>query len=174
MNTRKSLKLPIVITVLVIIVIVYLFTNIKQSKVICEKVSVYENSFKITEKVTATTDGKKITSINVIKTIYIPDRYYGDFNYLKDLKESLSNTLEYLDNNVSFEEYDDKIVVSINVSKDELVLLDNIKFVSDNGNMRIIVNPNTKSTDVIALSVGDNYNDSVFMKLMRDKGYTCK
>ena len=51
MNTRNSMTLPIIITIIFIGIIVYLFMNIKQSKIVCEKKTNYDGGFSIKEVV---------------------------------------------------------------------------------------------------------------------------
>ena len=63
--------------------------------------------------------------------------------------------------------------VTINVHKNEIVLLNNISFVV-NDDLEIIINSNTKSSEVIPITVGDNYTDGEFMMHMKNYGYSCK
>ena len=172
MGTRKSMTLPIIISLIFIVVIIYLFSNIKQTEVNCSMTNKFENGISIDEDVSATLDGKKINSISVTKTIYLPEKYRND-NDIEEIKSSLDRTLEYLGDNVRYNILDDKIIVKINVEKNEIILLDNISFESSS-NLEMIIDSNTKSSDVITLSVGDSYTDGEFMKMMRAKGYSCK
>ena len=70
MSSRKSMRLPIIITFIIIAVIVYLFARIKQTEVICEKTYNFDSGISLKEKVVATLDGKEIDKIDV--TINIP------------------------------------------------------------------------------------------------------
>ncbi len=172
MSTRKSMTLPVIITLIIIVVMICLFSNIKQTEVSCSMSNNFENGISVREDILATLDGKKINSMSVTKTIYLPEKYRNEKD-IDLIKESLKRTLDYLGDNVKYNYLDDRIVVKINVEKNEILLLDNISFKSSN-NLEIIVNSNTKSSDVITLSVGDNYTDGEFMKMMRAKGYSCK
>lgn len=173
MGTRKSMKLPVIITFILIIVIVYLFVNIKQSQVTCFKNSVFIDDVLLNEEVTATIDNKKISSLIITKTIILPDKYVNKEKYLNNFKDSLDNTLSYLGDKVKYSINDDRLIVKIEVNKKEIVLLDNIDFVLTS-DLKIVVDSNTKSSNVVTLTVGDNYTDGEFMKRMKNSGYSCK
>ena len=96
MNTRKSMKLPIVITFLFMFIIVYLFMNIKQTVVVCEKETTFDSDIRLVETVTANIDGKKITSLTVTKKVTVPEKYSKQEEALKGIKNSLDYTTEYL------------------------------------------------------------------------------
>ena len=49
MTTRKSMKLPVLITFIFICIIVYLFMNIKQTVVVCEKTTIFDSDIKLVE-----------------------------------------------------------------------------------------------------------------------------
>lgn len=174
MNTRKSMTLPIVITLIFIVIIVYLFMNLKQSKVICEKSTSYDGGFVVKEVVESTTDGKKINSIKVTKTIFMADRYINNSESIEEIKNTIENTLEYLGDSVSYSLLDDRIIIEIEISKNELVLLDNINFIDNGGKIEVVIDTNTKSSGVVSLAVGDNYTDGELMKRLKNKGYSCK
>ena len=174
MSTRKSMKLPIAITLIFILIIVYLFMNIKQSKVICENGKVFDGGFRVDEYIESNTDGKKIISMNIVKTIYVSDRYVNNTDSIEEVKNVIMNTLDYLGDKVTYEVLNDRIVINIKVHKNELVLLDNIDFIDNGGKIEVVINTNTKSSDVISLSVGDNYTDGELMKKMKNRGYSCK
>lgn len=170
MNARKSMKLPIIITFIIIGIIVFLFARIKQTEVVCEKTYNFDSGISLKEKVVATLDGKEINKLNVTKTILLPEKYIKDENYIEDIKNNLDRTLSYLGENVSYSFLDDRIVVEISVNKNEVVLLKNISF----ENKKIAINSNTKSSDVVTLAVGDDYTDGEFMKTLKGYGYSCK
>lgn len=174
MSTRKSMTLPIIITLIFIVIIIYLFMTIKQSKIVCEKTSEFDGGFTVNEVVETTTDGKKINSLKITKTINMADRYMNNSDSLDEIKNTISHTLDYLGDNVQYKVLDDAIVVEIEVEKDELVLLDNINFVDNGGKVDVVIDTNTKSSNVVALSVGDNYTDGELMKRLKNNGYTCK
>ena len=172
MNTRKSKTFPILIAVIFIVIIVYLFMSIKQTEVICSKTYNYDSNIRLSEELIATTDGKKITHMTLTKTIILPEKY-ADETHKNSIKYALENTLNYLGDKVKYTILDDRIIVSIDVSKDEVLLLSNIEFYV-NEDLEIKINSNTKSSDVVTLSVGDSYNDGELMKRMRNNGYACK
>ena len=172
MSTRKSMTFPVVITFIIILIIVYLFTTIKQTEVICNRVRSFDKDVKVTEDINTIIDGKKITGITVVKTIVLPSAY-ADETHLNSIKYSLQKTLEYLGDKVKYSINDNIIKVTINVHKNEIVLLNNISFVV-NDDLEIIINSNTKSSEVIPITVGDNYTDGEFMMHMKNYGYSCK
>lgn len=170
MSSRKSMKLPVIITFIIIGVMVFLFTRIKQTEVTCEKTYNFDSGIYLKEKVVATLDGKEIDKLDVTKTIVLPEKYLKDENYIIDIKNNLDRTLSYLGDKVSYSILDDRIIVEISVNKNEVVLLKNIKFEDKN----IIIDSNTKSSDVVTLTVGDDYTDGEFMKTLKGLGYSCK
>lgn len=172
MSTRKSMTFPVVITFIIILIIVYLFTTIKQTEIICNRVRSFDKDVKVTEDINTIIDGKKITGITVVKTIVLPSAY-ADETHLNSIKYSLQKTLEYLGDKVKYSIDDNIIKVTINVHKNEIVLLNNISFVV-NDDLEIIINSNTKSSEVIPITVGDNYTDGEFMMHMKNYGYSCK
>ena len=174
MSTRRSKTLPIIITLIFIVIIIYLFMNLKQSKVSCQKSKTYDGGITVKEVVESTTDSKKINSMKITKTIYFADRYLNNTESIEEIKNAIANTLDYLGDKVTYNVMDDRIIIEIKVSKNELVLLDNINFVDNGGKIDVIIDTNTKSSSVIALAVGDNYTDGELMKRLKNRGYTCK
>ena len=172
MNTRKSMKLPIIITFIIILVIVFLFTRIKQTTVTCEKTYTFDSNIYLKERVETIFDGKKIDSIHLTKTIILPSKYAKESN-LEEIKNNLDRTLEYLGDNVKYSIGTDRIIVDITVTKNETVLLDNIVFELKDKPV-IVIDSNTKSNEVITLKIGDSYNDGEFMKKLKSWGYSCK
>lgn len=172
MATRKSMTFPIVITFVIILIIVYLFATIKQTEVICNRTRIFDGDVKVSEEVNTIIDGKKITEMAVVKTIVLPSKYADDTHF-NSIKYSLEKTLDYLGDKVKYSISDNAIKVTIKVHKNEIVLLNNIDF-SVNDDLEIIVNSNTKSSNVIPLTVGDNYTDGEFMMHMKNHGYSCK
>ena len=170
MNSRKSRKVPIIITFIIIGIIVFLFARIKQTEVVCEKTYSFDSGISLNEKVVATLDGKEIDKLDVTKTIILPEKYIKDENYINDIKNSLDRTLSYLGDKVSYNVLEDRIIVEISVNNNEVILLKNISFEDKN----IIINSNTKSSDVVTLTVGDDYTDGEFMKALKGLGYSCK
>jgi len=169
MSTRKSMKLPVVITFIIIVVIIGMFATIKQKQIVCDKSRLFDD-FKVNESVSLMLDGKGIREIKVSKTIVIPERFLRD-SYLDYVEGSLNRTLEYLGDKASYKVEKNKLLINVLVSKNEVILLDNISFTSGG---KIKVDSNTKSSKVVTLTVGDNYTDSDLMKFMKSKGYSCK
>lgn len=171
MNSRKSMKLPIFITLILLIVIVYFFVTIKQTQIICKKTYKFDKNISVTEEINSRIDGKKIKKIEITKTIIIPNK---DEKLIKELKDALERTLGYLSDKVNYTILDDRIIVKISVNKNEIVLLNNIYFINSNQTINVKINSNTKSSDVIPLTVGDNYTEGEFMKYLKSMGYSCK
>lgn len=174
MNTRKSIKLPIIITLLLIIIVVCFFTNIKQSKVTCEKTYKYGEDIVVKEELVTTLDNNKISNIKLRKEIYLSDNYIKDEDLIRNINLSLDRTLEYLGKKVNYRNSENSIIIDIEVKKDEVVLLDNIYFEKYNNDYDIKINSNTKSNSIVVLHVGENYTDATLMKKLKEKGYSCK
>lgn len=173
MGTRKSMRLPIILTFIVIIIIVYLFATIKQTYVTCDKTKNFDSDISLTEHVVTSLDGKKIKSISITKIIKLPEKYTKDDARLNSIKLSLENTLDYLGDKVKYSVGADRITVTIQVDKNEIVLLDNIEFIV-NDDIEMKINSNTKSSEIVVLKVGDNYSDGDLMKKLKNHGYICK
>lgn len=173
MESRKSMRLPVIITFIIIAIIVYLFATIKQTEVTCVKNNLYDDEVRLNEEVTAVIDGKKIDSLNIVKTIILPDKYTTNDKHLNSIKYALEETLEYLGDKAKVTINGNKVIVNINVKKNEVILLNNISFIV-NDDLEVEIDANTKSSNVVTLSVGDNYTDGEFMKRLKNNGYTCK
>ena len=148
METRRSMKLPIILTFIMIIIIVYLFATLQQEKVVCQKTTLFDNDIKLVETVTSTIDNGKISSIHLVKKFVLPDEFLKDESYTNSIKYSLENTLDYLGKKVKYNNNNNGLSVVINVSDDELLLLDNIDFMGTD-DLGMIVNTNTVSSDAI-------------------------
>lgn len=173
MGTRKSMKLPIIITFIMIIIIIYLFATLQQDKVECEKTTTYDNGVKLTENIASTIDSNSISNIHLVKRITLPEKFLGDDTYKNSVKYSLENTLDYLGKKVKYTTTTDSVVVTIDISKNELVLLDNIDFDGDD-DLGIEINTSTVSGDVITLKVGDKYTTGELMKKLKNNSYVCR
>lgn len=171
---KKKITMPTVITIIFICIIIYLFTNIKQSKVVCESVRNFDSGIKLEETVVSIIDGKNIRSLFVQKKIILPDDLAKKEENFNLIKNTLEYHFEYLKNNVTYSTNDNSITVNLNLNNNELILLDNIEMFNNNGELSISINPNTKSSDVVALKVGDSYTDGELMKRLRNNGYSCK
>lgn len=173
MGTRKSMKLPVILTFIMIIIVIYLFATLQQEKVVCQKTTLFDNNIKLVETVTSTIDSGKISSIHLVKKFVLPDEFLKDESYTNSIKYSLENTLDYLGKNVKYINNTNGLSVVINVSDNELLLLDNIDFTGTN-DLGIVINTNTVSSDAITLSVGDKYTDGELMKKLKNNSYTCR
>ena len=136
MTTRKSMKLPVVLTFIILAIIVYLFATIKQTEVVCDKTTTYDADVKVIEDVVVTLDGKEITNLNISKKIVLPDKYNNE-STINGIKYSLEKTLDYLGNRVEYTNTDYGLLVNIKIDDNKLVLLDNISFI-ENDNLEII------------------------------------
>ncbi len=172
MATRKSMTLPVVLAFIFIVIIVYLFTTIKQTEVVCDKTTIYDADVKVVEDVIVTLDGKEITNLNVTKKIVLPDEYNNETT-INGIRYSLEKTLNYLGDRVEYTNTNYGLLVNIKIDDDKLVLLDNISFY-ENDNLEIKVESNTKNSNIVVLSVGDNYTDGELMKRLKNNGYSCK
>ena len=173
MSSKKSRKVPFIIVFIIVCIVVYLFANLKQSEVTCEKTSIFDSNISVKEKVITTINNQDITSLKITKTIILPEKYTKDNTYINEIKEELNKKLEYLGNKVKYTIENNRIIVDIDVHNNEVVLLDNIKFNTSN-DFKVIINSNTKSKDVITLKIGDDYTDGEFMKRLKKDGYSCK
>lgn len=173
MNTKKS-RLPVILTFIVICIIIYLFMNIKQTEIICERDYSFDLDIELYESINIKLDSKKIIGIDLDKRITLPDSIDRREERISGIQDSIDTTLSYLGKAVEYKKYDNGLNVNINVHNNELVLLDNINFYSSNGDIGIWIDANTKSSNVIALSVGDNYTDGELMKKLKNSGYRCK
>ena len=168
------MKLPVVITFLFICIIVYLFMNIKQTVVVCEKTTTFDSDIKLTETIVSDMDGKRITSMNITKRITIPEKYNHLEETLNGIKNSIDYSTEYLGDKATCVISGNHVILDITVSNNELVLLDNISFVDNEGEIGIHIDTNTKSSEVVALQVGDAYTDGELMMHLKNNGYSCK
>jgi hypothetical protein len=148
--------------------------SIKQYVVVCEKTTNYDADIKLVETVTSDLDGKKITALNVVKKVTVPDKYEKQEEALTGIRNSLDYTIEYLGNKASCVVIDNHVIANIDVSDNELVLLDNISFVDNDGEIGIHIDTNTKSSNNIALKVGDSYTDGELKMYLKNHGYSCK
>lgn len=172
MATRKSMTLPFILTIIIITIMVYLFTTIEQTQVVCDKATSYDADVKVIEDVVVTLDGKEITNLNISKKIVLPDKYNND-STIKGIQYSLEKTLNYLGDKVGYTHTDYGLLVNIKVDDNKVVLLDNISFY-ENDTLEIKVESNIKNSNIVVLSVGDNYTDGELMKRLKNNGYSCK
>lgn len=174
MKNNKGMVFPLIITILVIVIIIYLFVTIEQPYVECSKSTTDDLNIKVTEKLTATLDSNKLKKMELTKTIILPQDYLKTDDYLESVKFSLEKSYEYLGKDeVEVFKYDDRIIAKVTIDDDETVILNNIEFFEDD-DLQIKINSNTKSSDVVTLKIGDSYTEGELMVRMKNNGYVCK
>ena len=98
MATRKSMTLPVIITLIIIGIIVYLFANIKQTEVTCVKNNLFDDNIRVNEEVTAVIDNKRIVNSNRnMKSYYFKNKFY-DPNTSQKFEKSFDYSNYLLDN----------------------------------------------------------------------------
>lgn len=172
MNTRKNKIFPIIITLLIIGIVIYLFINIKQPYIECSKTTTYDRNVKVVEKVKTTLDSNKISELKVEKKIVLPEEL-SDQKHIKSIKSALKDAYKYLGKKVTITVNENVITVSISIDKDETVILSDISVVY-NDDLELKIVSNTKSSDVISLQIDDNYTEGNLVTRFRNYGYSCK
>ena len=113
--------------------------------------------------------------MDLTKIIVLPSNYLEDDIHLNSIKFSLKKHYEYLDKDVvNYSVKDDRIVVNVLVDEDETIVLNNIEFFENDDKLEMKINSNTRSSDVVTLSVGDKYTEGEFITRMKNNGYVCK
>ena len=169
----KNRTLPIILTLIILLIIIYLFVNIKQPLVECNNITTDAFNIKVEENLTTSFSGNKISEMTLTKTITLPEQFQKE-NYLESIKASLNNAYEYLGNKANIIISDNnKIIVNVTVNRNETIILKNIEFINNDG-LEIKINSNTKSSDVITLKIKDNYTEGEFMTHLKNNGFTCK
>lgn len=172
MFSSKS-RLPIIITVMLIAIIIYLFATVEQPLVVCEKKVKNDLDITVSEVLETTLDSNEIRKMVLVKTIILPDEYLGDNNQLDNIMFILDKSYEYLGDKVTITKSKDRVVVKFVVEDEETIILNNIEFF-DNEGLQMRINSNTKSSEVLTLSVDDNYSEGEFMTRLKNNGYHCK
>ena len=169
--TRNKNYTPVIILILIILVIIiYLFMNAKQETIECFSSTSYDSAT-VKENLVANFSGSSISSMTLTKRIIVDDKY-ADTKHINAIVNALEKTLSYLDD-VKYSTSSNSVTVTINTTGKDILLLKNIEF-NDNGDLQIKIDSNTKSSDVIALKVGDNYTEGELMTRMKNNGYSCK
>ena len=166
MSTRKSLVFPFIITLLILGIIVYLFMNVKQPYVECDKTTTYDGNIKISENLKTTLNGNKIEKLELVKVITL-----NSDKHVKSIKNSLKESYKYLGKDANISIDDNKIIIKVVVDDNETVLLNNITF---NGENSLEVENNTKSSNVVSLKVNENYTEGELITRLRNNGYSCR
>ena len=174
MVAKKGRVFPIIITILLIVIIIYLFASIKQPYVECSKETTNELGIQVLENIQVNLDSNSIEKMDLTKTIILPDQYLNEENnYLNSMRFIIENSYEYLPKNtVKITQDSDRIISRIVVDDDETIILNNIEFTNQD-DLQIRINANTKAQDVVTLSVGDSYTEGEILTHMKNNGYSC-
>ena len=169
--TRTRNYTPVVIlSFLILMIIIYLFINFKQETITCFSTTTYDD-VTVSENLVANFSGNSISSMTLTKKIKVSDKY-ADTKHINQIVNALEKTLGYL-KDVDYSTSSNSVTVTINTTSKDVLLLKNIEFIS-NDDLEIKIDSNIKSSNVIALKVGDNYSESELMKRMKNNGYSCK
>ena len=174
MFSNKGKGLPIVITIFMIVVIIYLFATLEQPLVVCEKRSKNDLDIVVSEVLETTLDSNEIRKMVLVKTIILPDEYLVDDTELDSIMFALEKSYQYLgDDKFTITKSEDRIIVRVEVVENETLILNNIEFF-DNDGLQMRINSNTKSSDVLTLRIDDDYTEGEFMTRLKNNGYHCK
>ena len=174
MTLKQGRVFPIIITVILISIIIYLFATIKQPYVECSKTTT-ELGIRIVENLQVTLSSNNIEKMDLTKTIILPDNYTSEENnYLDSIKVAIKESYDYLPKKVVEVTQDsDRVIARVVVDDNETLILNNIKFTNVE-DLQIKINANTKAKDVVTLKIKDSYTEGEFMTRMRNNGYSCK
>lgn len=173
MGLKKGKVFPMILTIIFIVIIIYLFANIQQPYVVCSKSTTTELGIEINEDLQVTLEGNHIDSMDLTKTLIFPEQYTEDDHYLSAMRFVLKNSYEYLPKKaVDITQESDRLIAHIVVDDNETLILNNIEF-TDDDDLQIKINSNTKAQDVVTLSIKDNYTEGEFMTHMKNNGYSC-
>lgn len=175
MTFKKGKIFPMILTIILIVIIIYLFANIKQPYVECNKKTTNDLGIQILENIQVNLEGNDIEKMDLTKTIILPQTYLKtDNKYLDSINFVMKNSYEYLPKKaVAIIQESDRIIAHIVVDDDETLILNNIEFTNED-DLQIKINANTKAKDVVTLTIGDSYTEGEFMTHMKNNGYTCK
>ena len=163
----------LIIVSIIIIVVIYLFINIKQENVECIKSTTDELNINIVETLDLSIRNNIIDKMELYKQIILPNNLNNQKN-LDMIQEKLKYYNEYLgENNIKFRTKDNSITLVSSVKDKEILLLDNIDF-ENKGELIMNINPNTTDDSIIRINNKDKYDSSEFMIYMKDKGYKCR
>lgn len=166
MSTRKSIVFPFVITLIILVIIIYLFMTVKQPFIECDRTTTFDDNIKITENLKTTLNGNKIERLELVKVIVLPSD-----KHINSIKNSLISAYKYLGKSVTISDNENKIIIKIIALKDETILLNNISF---SGESSLKIENNTKSSDVVSLKVNENYTEGELITRLRNNGYLCR
>lgn len=174
MTLKKGKVFPMVLTIIFIVIIIYLFATIKQPYVVCTKSNTNNLGIKVDEKIQVALDGNNIKSMDLTKTIILPETYLHEKdNYLNSMRFILKESYAYLPKEtVTIDQTSDRIIAHVVVDDDETLILNNIEF-TNNEKLELKINANTKAKDVVTLKINDSYSEGEFMTHMKNNGYSC-
>ncbi len=174
MFSNKGKGLPIIITIFMIVVIIYLFATVEQPLVVCEKRNVNDLDIVVSEVLETTLDSNEIRKMVLVKTIILSDEYLVDDNELDSIMFALEKSYQYLGTDkYTITKGKDRVTVKVEVEDNETLILNNIEFF-DNDGLQMRINSNTKSSDVLTLKIDDDYSEGEFMTRLKNNGYSCK
>ena len=173
MTYKRGKFFPIFITIIIIVIVIYLFANIEQTKVKCSKRTTDDLGITVVEELNTGLDGKKITELQLKRSIILPDKYLVDDTYLDYIQYTIEKSYAYLGKKkVKVSKVNDRVIVYMDLTDNETIILDNISFgITDD--LTININSNTKSSDVVTLKVHDNYTQGELINHMKNNGYKC-
>lgn len=171
---RRNMIVPSIITVLVLVVIIYLFASFKQPFIECDRKATDSIGVTISENLVTELDNNKIGKMILTKKFVIPDKYLVDNYYLEQLKLDLEKSYEYLGSDIAKVSMGSNyVMVKIEVEDNETLILNNVSFREQDG-LKVKINPNTKSGEVVTLKIRDKYTEGEFMTRMKSDGYHCR
>lgn len=174
MKKGKNRVFPIIMTMLIIVIIIYLFATVKQPLVVCEKKSTDDLGITISEQLEVTINGNEIDKMVLVKTIRLPEEYLEDDTYINSVMFTLEKSYDYLGNDkVSMSKTENKVIARVEIDKNETIILNNIEFF-DNDELQMKINSNTKSSDVVTLKINDKYTEGELMTRLKNNGYSCR
>lgn len=174
MLKSKNKVVSIIITVIIIVVIMYLISNVSQPYIECSRKTTDEFDITIKEELKAELDNNKIDEMELVKTIILPEKYLKDATYLTDFYNEINSSYDYLDDDVvEITKGLDRIIVEIEIDDYETIILNNLSFYEKDG-LGIKIISNTKSSEVVTLSINDEYTEGKLMTRLKSKGYNCK
>ena len=170
MTRTRNYTPVIIISFIILIIIIYFFITFKQETINCFSTMTYDD-VTVKENLVANFSGSSISSMILTKKITVSDKY-ADTKHINAIVNALEKTLSYLDD-VSYSTSSNSVTVTIKTTGKDVLLLNNIEFIS-NDDLEIKIDSNIKSSNVIALKVGDNYSEGELMIRMKNNGYSCK
>lgn len=175
MTFKQGRVFPIIVTVILISIIIYLFATIKQPYVECSKTQTTEQGIQIVENLKVALSNNNIQKMDLTKTIILPGNETEKENsYLDSIKFAIENSYEYLPKKaVKITQDSDRVMANVVVDNNETLILNNIEFTGEE-ELPIKINANTKAKDVVTLKIKDAYTEGEFMTHMRNNGYSCK